>query len=131
MRNLEPIVFVVDDDPSIRDALDGLFRSVGLNARYFASAEEFLESSRPDVPCCLVLDVRMPGRTGLEFQRELAVSNRDIPIIFITGDGDIAMSVQAMKAGAIEFLTKPFRDQDLLDAIQLARIMQRFDGCAG
>jgi FixJ family two-component response regulator len=119
MRNLEPIVFVVDDDPSIRDALDGLFRSVGLNARYFASAEEFLESSRPDVPCCLVLDVRMPGRTGLEFQRELAVSNRDIPIIFITGDGDIAMSVQAMKAGAIEFLTKPFRDQDLLDAIQL------------
>jgi FixJ family two-component response regulator len=119
MDDPEAIVFVVDDDPSIRDALDGLFRSVGLNARYFASAQEFLQSSRPDVPGCLVLDVRMPGQSGLELQRELAASNQEIPIIFITGHGDIAMSVQAMKAGAIEFLTKPFRDQDLLDAIQL------------
>ncbi len=119
MDDPEAIVFVVDDDPSIRDALDGLFRSVGLNARYFASAQEFLQSSRPDVPGCLVLDVRMPGQSGLELQRELAASNQEIPIVFITGHGDIAMSVQAMKAGAIEFLTKPFRDQDLLDAIQL------------
>jgi FixJ family two-component response regulator len=119
MDDPEAIVFVVDDDPSIRDALDGLFRSVGLNARYFASAQEFLQSSRPDVPGCLVLDVRMPGQSGLELQRELAASNQEMPIVFITGHGDIAMSVQAMKAGAIEFLTKPFRDQDLLDAIQL------------
>ena len=119
MDDPEAIVFVVDDDPSIRDALDGLFRSVGLNARYFASAQEFLQSSRPDVPGCLVLDVRMPGQSGLELQRELAASNQEIPIVFITGHGDIAMSVQAMKGGAIEFLTKPFRDQDLLDAIQL------------
>jgi FixJ family two-component response regulator len=119
MDDPEAIVFVVDDDPSIRDALDGLFRSVGLNARYFASAQEFLQSYRPDVPGCLVLDVRMPGQSGLELQRELAASNQEIPIVFITGHGDIAMSVQAMKGGAIEFLTKPFRDQDLLDAIQL------------
>lgn len=119
MPEPDPIVFVVDDDPSIRDALDGLFRSVGLSSRYFASAQEFLQSSRPDVPCCLVLDVRMPGQSGLELQRELAEASQDIPIIFITGHGDIPMSVQAMKAGAIEFLTKPFRDQDLLDAIQL------------
>lgn len=119
MDDPEAIVFVVDDDPSIRDALDGLFRSVGLNARYFASAQEFLQSSRPDVPGCLVLDVRMPGQSGLELQRELVASNQEMPIVFITGHGDIAMSVQAMKAGAIEFLTKPFRDQDLLDAIQL------------
>src|ERR1700738_5066925 len=120
MDDPEAIVFVVDDDPSIRDALDGLFRSVGLNARYFASAQEFLQSPRPDVPCCLVLDVRMPGQSGLELQRELAESSQDVPIIFITGHGDIPMSVQAMKAGAIEFLTKPFRDQALLDAIQQA-----------
>jgi FixJ family two-component response regulator len=119
MEEPEPIVFVVDDDPSIRDALDGLFRSVGLNARYFASAREFLQDSRPDAPGCLVLDVRMPGMSGLEFQRELTASNQDLPIIFITGHGDIPMSVQAMKAGAIEFLTKPFRDQELLDAIQV------------
>jgi FixJ family two-component response regulator len=118
MEAPEPIVFVVDDDPSIRDALDSLFRSVGLNARYFASAQEFMRSPRPDVPSCLVLDVRMPGLSGLEFQRELAASRDGIPIIFVTGHGDIPMSVQAMKAGAIEFLTKPFRDQDLLDAIQ-------------
>jgi FixJ family two-component response regulator len=114
-----PMVFVVDDDPSIRDGLDGLFRSVGLNARYFASTQEFIKSPRPDAPCCLVLDVRMPGQSGLEFQRELIAALDAIPIIFITGHGDIPMSVQAMKGGAIEFLTKPFRDQDLLDAIQL------------
>jgi FixJ family two-component response regulator len=119
MEEPEPIVFVVDDDPSIRDALDGLFRSVGLNARYFASAREFLQAERPDAPGCLVLDVRMPGMSGLEFQRELAAASEDLPIIFITGHGDIPMSVQAMKAGAIEFLTKPFRDQELLDAIQV------------
>lgn len=119
MEETQPVVYVVDDDPSIRDALDGLFRSVGLNARYFASAQEFMKSPRPDVPCCLVLDVRMPGQSGLEFQRELAASRDGIPIIFVTGHGDIPMSVQAMKAGAIEFLTKPFRDQDLLDAIQV------------
>jgi FixJ family two-component response regulator len=118
MDNSDAIVFVVDDDPSICQALDGLLRSVGLNARYFGSAEEFRESNRPDVPSCLVLDVRMPGLSGLEFQRELAAAGNDIPIIFITGHGDIAMSVQAMKGGAIEFLTKPFREQDLLDAIQ-------------
>jgi len=118
MDNSDAIVFVVDDDPSICQALDGLLRSVGLNARYFGSAEEFRESNRPDVPSCLVLDVRMPGLSGLEFQRELAAAGNDIPIIFITGHGDIAMSVQSMKRGAIEFLTKPFREQDLLDAIQ-------------
>jgi len=118
MDDADAIVFVVDDDPAICRALDGLFRSVGLNGRYFATAQEFRDSLRPDVPSCLVLDVRMPGLSGLELQRDLGVTGDDIPIIFITGHGDIAMSVQAMKAGAIEFLTKPFRDQDLLDAIQ-------------
>ena len=118
MDDAGAIVFVVDDDPSICRALDGLFRSVGLNGRYFASVQEFRDSLRPDVPACLVLDVRMPGLSGLELQRDLGDTGDDIPIIFITGHGDIAMSVQAMKAGAIEFLTKPFRDQDLLDAIQ-------------
>ena len=115
----EAIVFVVDDDPSVGGALDGLLRSVGLKARSFTSTEEFRQSARPDAPSCLVLDIRMPGQSGLEFQRELAASGEAIPIIFITGHGDIAMSVQAMKAGAIEFLTKPFRDQDLIDAIHL------------
>ena len=115
----EAIVFVVDDDPSVGGALDGLLRSVGLKARSFTSTEEFRQSARPDAPSCLVLDIRMPGQSGLEFQRELAASGEAIPIIFITGHGDIAMSVQAMKAGAIEFLTKPFRDQDLLDAIHI------------
>ena len=118
MDDADAIVFVVDDDPAICRALDGLFRSVGLNGRYFATAQEFRDSLRPDGPSCLVLDVRMPGLSGLELQRDLGVTGDDIPIIFITGHGDIAMSVQAMKAGAIEFLTKPFRDQDLLDAIQ-------------
>lgn len=114
------MVFVIDDDESIREALKSLIRSVGLSVQTFASAQDFLESSRPDVPSCLILDVRMPGLSGLDLQRDLAEGNIHIPIIFITGHGDIPMSVRAMKAGAIEFLTKPFRDQDLLDAIQQA-----------
>jgi FixJ family two-component response regulator len=114
----EPIVFAVDDDASMREALSRLFRSIGMRARIFVSAEEFLEFNRPDAPACLVLDVRLPGLSGLELQRELA--DLAIPIIFITGHGDIPMSVQAMKAGAVEFLTKPFRDQALLDAIREA-----------
>jgi FixJ family two-component response regulator len=114
----EPTVIVVDDDPGIREALGGLFRSIGLQVKVLASVPEFLQEGRPDSPTCLVLDVRLPGRSGLDFQRELAASDIRVPIIFITGYGDIPMSVQAMKGGAIEFLTKPFRDQDLLDAIQ-------------
>jgi FixJ family two-component response regulator len=116
---------IVDDDPAVRDALGNLLRSVGLDVRLFASAPELLKSERPDVPSCLVLDVRLPGRSGLEFQRELAAANIHVPIIFITGHGDIPMSVKAMKDGAIEFLTKPFRDQDLLDAIQLGLARDR------
>jgi FixJ family two-component response regulator len=114
-----PVVFVIDDDPSIRDALEDLLGSAGLKVQTFGSAQEFRRSKRPDAPGCLVLDIKMPGDSGLELQRELAGSNIELPIIFITGHGDIPMSVQAMKAGAIEFLTKPFRDQDLLDAIQV------------
>ena len=114
------IVFVIDDDESIREALKSLIRSVGLNVETFASAQEFLQSTRPDEPACLILDVRMPGLSGLDLQRDLTEANIHIPIIFITGHGDIPMSVRAMKAGAVEFLTKPFRDQDLLDAIQQA-----------
>ncbi|HEU5131484.1 MAG TPA: response regulator, partial [Pyrinomonadaceae bacterium] len=114
------MVFVIDDDESIREALKSLIRSVGLSVATFASAQNFLQSSRPDVPSCLILDVRMPGLSGLDLQRDLADANIHIPIIFITGHGDIPMSVRAMKAGAVEFLTKPFRDQDLLDAIQQA-----------
>jgi FixJ family two-component response regulator len=114
------IVFVIDDDESIREALKSLIRSVGLNVETFASAHDFLQSTRPDVPGCLILDVRMPGLSGLDLQRDLTETNIQIPIIFITGHGDIPMSVRAMKAGAVEFLTKPFRDQDLLDAIQQA-----------
>jgi FixJ family two-component response regulator len=114
------MVFVIDDDESIREALHSLIRSVGLGVATFASAQEFLQSTRPDVPACLILDVRMPGLSGLDLQRDLAEANIHIPIIFITGHGDIPMSVRAMKAGAVEFLTKPFRDQDLLDAIQQA-----------
>jgi FixJ family two-component response regulator len=116
----EEIVFVIDDDESIRESLKSLIRSVGLSIETFAAAHEFLESTRPDVPACLILDVRMPGLSGLDLQRDLAEANIHIPIIFITGHGDIPMSVRAMKAGAVEFLTKPFRDQDLLDAIQQA-----------
>jgi FixJ family two-component response regulator len=116
----EAIVFVIDDDESIRESLKSLIRSVGLKVETFASAQEFLQSERPDVAACLILDVRMPGLSGLELQRELTEASIHIPIIFITGHGDIPMSVRAMKAGAVEFLTKPFRDQDLLDAIQQA-----------
>ncbi|HET9712804.1 MAG TPA: response regulator transcription factor [Pyrinomonadaceae bacterium] len=113
-------VFVIDDDPSVREAIDSLIRSVGINVRTFASAQEFMTSKRPDAPACLVLDVRMPGLSGLDLQRELGNAGIRIPVIFITGHGDIPMSVRAMKAGAVEFLTKPFRDQDLLDAISQA-----------
>jgi FixJ family two-component response regulator len=114
----QSIVFVIDDDPSVRSALEDLLGSVGLNTHLFASTQEFLESDRPDLPACLVLDIRMPGQSGLDFQRAMVTLNIKLPVIFITAHGDIPMSVRAMKAGAIEFLTKPFRDQDLLDAIQ-------------
>jgi RNA polymerase sigma factor (sigma-70 family) len=114
-----PIVFVVDDDPSLRSSLKFLLGTVGLRVESFDSAETFLQKKLPDVPTCLVLDVRLPGLSGLDFHRKLAARNVCIPIIFITGHGDIPMSVRAMKAGAIEFLTKPFRDQDLLDAINI------------
>jgi len=112
------VVFIIDDDDSVRRALEDLLESVKLRALSFGSTEEFLRSQRPDMPSCLVLDIRMPGQSGLDFQRELADLNLHLPVIFITGHGDIPMVVQAMKAGAIEFLTKPFRDQDLLEAIQ-------------
>jgi RNA polymerase sigma factor (sigma-70 family) len=114
------VVYILDDDASIRDALKSLIRSVGLRVELFGSAREFLQWPRPGVPSCLVLDVRLPGTSGLDLQRQMEDANIHIPVIFITGHGDIPMSVSAMKAGAIEFLTKPFRDQDLLDAIQLA-----------
>jgi len=120
MTERQPIVFIVDDDASVREALKSLIRSVGLHVELFGSATEFLETQRPDAPSCLVLDVRLPGISGLDLQHRLADANVHIPIIIITGHGDIPMSVRAMKAGAIEFLTKPFRDQDLLDAIQVA-----------
>jgi FixJ family two-component response regulator len=117
---LQPIVFVVDDDPSLRKALASLFRSVGLQVEVFGSAPEFLQGRLPDVPSCLVLDIRLPGPSGLDFQTELAKANIHIPIIFVTGHGDIPMTVRAMKAGAIDFLSKPFRDQDMLDAVATA-----------
>ncbi len=113
-------VFVVDDDVSVRESLKNLFRSVGLNVDTFTTAREFLASKRPNAPGCLILDVRLPGLSGLDLQRQLVEAGIQIPVIFITGHGDIPMSVQAMKAGAAEFLTKPFRDQDLLDAVQQA-----------
>jgi RNA polymerase sigma factor (sigma-70 family) len=115
-----PLVFVVDDDASVRSSVKFLLSTVGLQAETFDSADSFLHNKRPDVPSCLVLDVRLPGLSGLDFQRELAAGNICIPIIFLTGHGDIPMSVRAMKAGAVEFLTKPFRDQDLLDAVRVA-----------
>ncbi len=115
-----PIVFVVDDDPSVRSSLKFLLSTVGLQVESFDSADAFLHKKLPDAPSCLVLDVRLPGLSGLDFQRELAARDRRIPIIFLTGHGDIPMSVRAMKAGAVEFLTKPFRDQDLLDAVRVA-----------
>jgi FixJ family two-component response regulator len=116
----EPVVLVIDDDPSLREALSSLFRSVGLRVEVFASAPELLRKKLPETASCLVLDIRLPKRSGLEFQTELANANIQIPIIFITAHGDIPMSVKAMKAGAVDFLTKPFRDQDLLDAVALA-----------
>jgi FixJ family two-component response regulator len=119
MVDATPTVLVVDDDPALRQSVGLLLESVGLNAQLFASITDFLASDPPDGPSCLVLDVRLPGQSGLDLQRELGATNRELPIIFITGHGDIPMTVQAMKGGAIEFLTKPFRDQDLLDAIQL------------
>jgi len=115
-----PTVFVIDDDAGIRAAIEGLLKSVGLRSQCFASTEEFLSSKRPGAPSCLVLDVRLPGANGLDFQRELADAGFRIPIIFITGHGDIPMTVKAMKSGAVEFLTKPFRHQDLLDAVHQA-----------
>jgi len=120
MPDVPAVVFVIDDDPSMRAALEDLVGSVGLQVRAFASPQDFLQSKRPDAPGCLVLDVRLPGMSGLTFQKELAKLGVALPVIFITGHGDIPMSVRAMKAGAIEFLTKPFHDQDLLDAIHAA-----------
>jgi FixJ family two-component response regulator len=116
----EPIVYVVDDDASVRKALRNLFRSVGLRVEVFGSAEEFLESKLPDVASCLILDIRLPRLSGLDFQVDLAKAGIHIPIIFMTGHGDIPMTVRAMKAGAVDFLTKPFRDQDMLDAVTVA-----------
>lgn len=120
MTQNEIRVFVVEDDPSMSVALKNLLKSVGLQAQVFGSAQEFIAAERPDVTSCLILDVRLPGISGLDLQRELSRTGVHIPIIFITAHGDIPMSVRAMKAGAVEFLTKPFRDQDLLDAIQVA-----------
>jgi FixJ family two-component response regulator len=143
MPEENPTVLVVEDDPQMRDSIGQLLRSLGMDTQLFASVSDFLKSDKPDGPTCLVLDVRLPGRSGLEFQRDLGAANRDLPIIFITGHADIPMTVQAMKGGAIEFLTKPFRDQDLLDAIEvglgrdrarrasekgLAALRERFEG---
>ena len=125
MTDADALVFVVEDDAPLRESLQDLMQSVGLRVAAFASAQEFLHSKRPEVPGCLVLDVRLPGLSGLELQQRLAEADIEIPIIFITGHGDIPMSVRAMKAGAVEFLTKPFRDQELLDAIQQALARDR------
>src|SRR5438046_3838640 len=119
MPDANSTVLVIYDDPDLRASVGRLLRSLGLDAQLFASISDFLKSDPPDGPTCMVLDVRLPGQSGLDLQRELAAANRELPIIFITGHGDIPMSVQAMKGGDIEFLTKPFRDQELLDAIQL------------
>jgi FixJ family two-component response regulator len=125
MPDANATVLIIDDDPALRASVARLLRSVGLDTQLFASISDFLKSDPPDGPICLVLDVRLPGESGLDLQRELATANRDFPIVFITGHGDIPMSVQAMKGGAIEFLTKPFRDQDLLDAIRLGLTRDR------
>jgi FixJ family two-component response regulator len=132
MMEPKPLVYVVDDDQSTRETLSSLIRSVGLQVQLFASAEDFQRCILPDTDACLVLDIRLRGTSGLDFQRKLADSGISIPIIFITGHGDVRMSVRAMKAGAIEFLTKPFRDQDLLDAIHigLAKDRERRQRCA-
>src|SRR6266851_182855 len=125
MPDANSTVLVIDDDPDLRASVGRLLRSLGLDAQLFASISDFLKSDPPDCPACLVLDVRLPGQSGLDLQRELARAKRRLPIIFITGHGDIPMSVQAMKGGAIEFLTKPFREQDLLEAIQLGHARDR------
>jgi FixJ family two-component response regulator len=142
MGNADPTVLLIDDDPEFRDSVARLLRTVGLHTREFSSVPDFLKADPPEGPTCLVLDVRMPGRSGLELQRDLAAANRQVPIIFITAHADVPMTVQAMKGGAIEFLTKPFRDQDLLDAVEaglardrarreseraLAALRERFD----
>jgi FixJ family two-component response regulator len=118
MGDADPSVLLIDDDPEFRDSVARLLRTVGLHTREFSSVPDFLKADPPEGPTCLVLDVRMPGRSGLELQRDLAAANRQVPIIFITAHADVPMTVQAMKGGAIEFLTKPFRDQDLLDAVE-------------
>jgi len=125
MAEPQPIVIVIDDDASIRDALDGLLRSVDLDGAFYGSVKQFLDQPLPDRPCCLVLDVRLPGQSGLELQDALARQGVEAPIIFITGHADVPMTVRAMKAGAVEFLAKPFRDQELLDAIQHALEISR------
>jgi FixJ family two-component response regulator len=121
----QPTVVVVDDDLATRESLGRLLRSVGLKAQLWGSVDEFLASERPNCPACLVLDVRLPGRSGLDYQRELTAARTPIPVVFISGHVDTRMSVQAMKGGAIKFLTKPFRDQDLLDAVQVALAQDR------
>src|SRR3982074_2020177 len=120
MNDSRPIVFVVDDDPAVSVSMKRLIRSLGLEVQTFSSAQDFLRTKRPDAPGCLVLDVRLPDLSGLDLQQELAKANVDLPIVFVTGHADIPMSVRAMKAGAVEFLTKPFREQDLLEAVQRA-----------
>ena len=120
MNETLPIVFVVDDEPAVGVSIKRLLHSVGLEARHFTSASEFLRAKRPDAPGCLILDVRLPDLSGLDLQQELAKANVDLPVIFVTGHADIPMTVRAMKAGAVEFLTKPFREQDLLEAVQRA-----------
>jgi FixJ family two-component response regulator len=125
MPEADPTVWVIDDDSELRASVGRILRSVGLNARLCASTADFLNADRPDSPACIVLDVRMPGLSGLDFQRELVAADIRIPVIFMTAHGDIPMTVQAMKGGAIEFLTKPFRDQDLIDAIQLGLAIDR------
>jgi FixJ family two-component response regulator len=125
MAEAKPTVLIIDDDPAIRSSLSRLLRSVGLDVQLFESIPDFLQAEHPNGPNCLVLDVNLPGQSGLDLQRELVATNRQIPIIFITGHGDIPMTVKAMKEGAIEFLTKPFEDQDLLDAVQLGLARDR------
>src|ERR1043166_2481477 len=131
MSTVIPLIYVVDDDESVRRALGGLLRSAGLTVQTFSSAQEFLAFSRPDVPSCLVLDVQLPGLSGLDLQEELAKLDVQLPIIFLTGHGDIPMTVRAMKAGALEFLTKPFDDEDLLEAIHEAIKRDGLEGRRG
>ncbi|WP_256597428.1 response regulator transcription factor [Pseudomonas sp. 31-12] len=120
VSNTEPLVFIVDDDAPLREALGSLLRSIGLQVELFGSAADFMKYNRPDIPSCLVLDVRLQGSSGLDFQQELVAANINLPIVFMTGHGDIAMTVRAMKAGAVDFLEKPFREQDLIDAVSAA-----------